>query len=146
MNDPIAIVLGLASLGYGFKLIKFDKDKVGWYFIFFAICFFTFEYRYADKNMHTSNNAIDGPDGISRMYANKIPINEQLIPHICVPIRVDLNERPILLAVKTGIINNAETRIIPNSFTPQMRAIDVPIKRKYLLNVTGKLITYANSV
>ena len=96
--------------------------------------------------MHTSNNAIDGPDGISSMYANKIPINEQLIPHICVPIRVDLNELPIWLAVKTGIINNAETRIIPNSFTPQMRAIDVPIKRKYLLNVTGKLITYANSV
>ena len=96
--------------------------------------------------MHTSNNAIDGPDWISRMYANKIPINEQLIPHICVPIRVDLNERPIWLAVKTGIINNAETRIIPNSFTPQMRAIDVPIKRKYLLNVTGKLITYAYSV
>ena len=44
MNDPIAIVLGLASLGYGIKLIKWDKDKVGWYFILFAIGFFTFEY------------------------------------------------------------------------------------------------------
>jgi hypothetical protein len=44
MYDPIAPVLGLASLGYGVWLIKVDKNQLGWLFILFGIGFFIFEY------------------------------------------------------------------------------------------------------
>jgi len=46
-------------------------------------------------NVNTSNKAIDGPEGISNMYANKIPKTDAIIPDNCVAMRVDLKDLPI---------------------------------------------------
>ena len=75
-------------------------------------------------------NAMQGPEGKSKIKDRISPTIEPTIAKLIVTITAFLSELVIKLAESTGIISNPDTKIIPRIFTPVTSVMAVKIKRK----------------